>query len=201
MGDDPEERRETVALVTDELDRMSRIVDELLDLAKAEEPDFLDLGTVDVEQLTLELHEKARGLAPREWTLAGTGRGVIVADRQRLTQAVVQLAQNAATHTPEDVAVELGSSVRDGEARFWVRDCGPGVPLTDQARIFDRFARGVRGRRGEGTGLGLAIVRAIAEAHHGRVELVSSPGHGSTFAVVVPTDQPEPEPEKKAERQ
>jgi signal transduction histidine kinase len=193
LGEDPDERRETIALVTDELDRMGRIVNDLLLLAKSEEPDFLGLETVDVEPLTTELQLKAAALAPREWRLEGRGRGIIVADRQRLTQAMIQLVQNAVEHTSEGDRISLGSAVEDGEARFWVRDEGPGIALDEQERIFVRFARGAGARGGEGAGLGLAIVKAIADAHRGRVELYSRPGAGALFSVVVPTEQPHPD--------
>lgn len=189
LDDDPEERRETLALVTDELDRMSRIVDDLLLLARREEPDFLALGTVEVGTLTDELVAKAGALAPREWQLEERGRGVIVADRQRLTQAVAQLASNAVRHSGGSGPIALGSRVEHGEARFWVRDHGPGIPAYEQQAIFERFRRTGQSR-GEGAGLGLAIVRAIAEAHHGRVEVDSAPGTGATFTVVIPVDQP-----------
>jgi signal transduction histidine kinase len=185
LEDDPEERRQTIALVLDELGRMSRIVDDLILLAKAERPDFLELHPVDVEVLTGEVFSKVSALAPRDWRLARTGHGTVVADRHRLTQAVVQLAANAVRHTGEDELIELGSKVDQTEVRFWVRDEGPGIPVEEQERIFRRFARGGR-RRTEGAGLGLAIVRAIAEAHRGRTELESAPGAGATFTIVVP---------------
>jgi signal transduction histidine kinase len=191
LEDDPEERRATVDLVMDELDRMSRIVNDLLLLAKAQEPDFLRLENVDVESLTVELQEKAKALAPRAWRLDHVGRGRIVADRQRLTQAIVQLAQNAVQHTEEHGAIALGSILTEGYARFWVHDSGRGIPHEEQEAIFDRFARGAEGRRSDGAGLGLSIVRAIAEAHHGRVEVSSRPGDGATFTLVVPVDEPE----------
>ena len=190
LEDDPHERRETLALVMDELDRMGRIVEDLLLLAKHEQPDFLDLATVDVGTLTDELLAKAAALAPRAWLLESRGRGVIVADRQRLTQAIAQLAENAARHSGDCDRIELGSSVAYGEARFWVRDRGPGIRPEQQEAIFERFRRGTGPRRAEGAGLGLAIVKAIAEAHHGRVELESRPGAGATFAIVIPVDQP-----------
>jgi signal transduction histidine kinase len=191
LEDDPEERRRTIALVLDELDRMNRIVGDLLVLAKAKQPDFLDLDTVDVRGLTEDLHAKATALAPRTWSLQQVGKGLIVADRQRLTQAMMQLAQNATTHTVDGDEIEIGSSVAGGRAKLWVRDSGRGIPLEDQQRIFRRFARSGDGRRGSlGAGLGLAIVRAIAEAHHGTVDVKSSPGEGSTFSLEIPVDQP-----------
>lgn len=187
--DDPEERRETVALVTDELDRMSRFVDELMVLARAERPDFLRLEAVALGPLAGELLAKARTLGPQSWELEAAGPGVIVADRQRLTQAVMNLAENAVRHTPENTEIALGASVEEGTARMWVSDNGPGIPLRDQARVFERMWRG-RGRS-RGTGLGLTIVRAIAAAHGGRVELKTRPGDGTRFTIVIPAHQPD----------
>jgi signal transduction histidine kinase len=190
LDDGPEERAATLELVMDELDRMSRMVNDLLVLAKAEQPDFLRLGQVDVAELTDELPTKASALAPREWVLESRGQGVIRADRQRLTQALMQLAENAADHTREGDTITLGSGVEDGEARFWVRDEGPGIAPADQQAVFERFARRGSDRRESGAGLGLPIVRAIAEAHGGRVELRSSPGTGALFTVAVPVEGP-----------
>ena len=189
MGDDPEDRRETLELVNDELDRMTRLVNDLLLLAKATRPDFLQPETIALEDLTRDLFAKASALAPRDWRLATVGSGRIVADRQRLTQAVMNLSQNAAAHTREDDAIELGSEFVNGHARLWVRDTGPGVPEEQQDRIFDRFVR--LDRAGEGSGLGLAITAAVAEAHGGRVELDSRPGAGARFTVIVPIEPPQ----------
>ena len=193
MGDDPAEREETMALVMDELDRMSRIVDEVMVLARAERPDFLNYEAVDVAALTQEVAAKAQALAPRRWSVERAGRGVIVADRQRLTQALVQLAQNAVQHTGEDDAITLASSVAAGHARFTVRDTGPGVPVHERERVFERFVRG-SGERREGAGLGLTIVRAIAEAHGGRVELTQHPDGGAVFTIDIPVDPPAASP-------
>ena len=186
---DPDARRRALELVLDEVGRMGRIVDDLLLLAKSDEPDFLQLDMVDVEALTVELHAKASALGNRSWRIEQAGRGIIVGDRQRLTQAVVQLAQNAVQYTEDGAEIGLGSAVVPDEARFWVRDSGPGVAPADRERIFHRFERG-RNTRREGAGLGLSIVKAIARAHGGRIHLESSPGAGSTFTIVVPTDQP-----------
>lgn len=190
LDDDPREREATLALVTDELDRMARIVQDLLLLANHGRPDFLSLDAVEVGALSDELYAKATALGSRQWALEERGQGTIVADRQRLTQAVVQLAQNAARYSAGGGAITLGSRVADGEARFWVRDRGPGIPHEEQKTIFERFRRGASTRRSEGAGLGLAIVKAIAEAHEGRIELESHPGVGATFTVVIPAHRP-----------
>lgn len=190
IEEDPQERAKTLEVVMDELDRMARFVNDLLLLTRAQRPDFLSLEAVDVATLTDELHAKASSLGSRRWEVDGVGRGRIVMDRQRITQAVVQLAQNAVQHTSENSLISLGSSVTNGEARFWVRDTGPGIPPSEQDLIFERFRRGPGPKTSEGAGLGLSIVKAIAEAHHGRVELDSRPGEGTTLTVVVPVDQP-----------
>ena len=187
LGDDPDERRETVALVTDELDRMSRFVDDLLLLAKSERDDFLRASELELGALTDELLDKAVALGKRNWRLEARGEAMLVADRQRLTQAVMGLAQNAVQHTADSDPIWIGSAADGAEGRLWVRDSGPGVSPEDADHIFERFARASTSRRrSEGAGLGLAIVRAIAEAHGGRVELASRPGEGATFTVVVP---------------
>jgi two-component system, OmpR family, sensor kinase len=189
LGDDPQERRDTVALVTDELDRMTRFVDDLLLLAKAERDDFLHVSDVELGALTEELFDKAGALGARQWQLDFRGEALVRADRQRLTQAIMGLAQNAVQHTADGDPIWLGSDADRDNVRLWVRDSGPGVALEDQERIFERFARAsATRRRSEGAGLGLAIVRAIAEAHGGRVALSSKPGAGATFTVIIPRE-------------
>lgn len=189
LGDDPEEQQETIALITDELDRMSRFINDLLLLAKAEQPNFLNLDIVDAALLTEELFAKAKALADRNWCLEMKGKGRIVVDRQRLTQAVMNLAQNATQHTNTSDTIALGSVLENGKVRFWVRDTGEGIAWTDQQRIFERFARATNSyRRSEGVGLGLAIVRAIVQAHGGQIELISRPGCGATFTLILPVD-------------
>jgi signal transduction histidine kinase len=191
LGEDPTDRTQTLALVTDELDRMSREVDDLLTLAKIAQPAFLRLAVTDVAELTEEVFAKARTLGDRDWRLSGPGRGKAVLDRQRITQALAQLATNAVQHTQVGDEVTIGSIVSDGHVRFFVRDRGDGIAFADQARIFDRFARASPARTdGAGAGLGLAIVRSIAVAHHGSVTVVGAPGQGATFTMTIPMDQP-----------
>jgi signal transduction histidine kinase len=187
LGDDPEHRAHAIDLVTGELDRMSRMVNDLLLLAKAQQPEFLELDLVDVGSLTREVREKVETLADRRWVVDDVADGAMVGDRQRLEQAMIQLAQNAAEHTDPGAEIGIGSELDDGWATLWVRDTGPGILPDDQDRIFERFARS-GARRAEGAGLGLAIVRAIAEAHHGRAGLRSQAGEGATFFMQVPVD-------------
>jgi two-component system OmpR family sensor kinase len=190
LGDDPEERRETIAIVSDELDRINRMVEQLRLLTTADRPGFLRPDPFEVAGFTAALLGRARALGDRDWRLETTGVGPIVADRQRLTQAVMQLVQNAVRHTPPGARIGLGSEVGSTEARFWVRDRGPGIADADQQRIFDRFTRAGAAEWSDGTGLGLTIVQAIAVAHHGRVELDSLEGAGALFTLVVPVAPP-----------
>lgn len=187
MDDDPQEREETVALVLDELDRMARMVDDLVLLAKSERPDFLHYETVDVQYLTEELFAKLRGLADRNWDLAQVAQGKAEIDRYRITQAVVNLAHNAVQHTQTGDKISIGSMVQSNMLHLWVQDTGDGIALTDQVQIFERFARAAKSRRrSEGSGLGLSIVKAIVESHGGQIGLNSQPRFGSTFTLILP---------------
>lgn len=203
MGPDPVEREETIRLVTDELDRMNRIVDDLLVLAKADRPDFVRRRPVDLADLTRDVGAKVGALGERDWQLESTGEGTVELDPQRITQAMVQLAQNAVQHTEVGDQIRLGSAVRDGTVCLWVADTGPGVPEADVATVFERFSRGsTGGARAHvgGAGLGLSIVRAIADAHAGTVALVSRPGRGATFRIEVPASTREDAPGEGAVR-
>ncbi|MDO0930370.1 ATP-binding protein [Streptomyces sp. DG2A-72] len=187
MGDDPAERAETVRLVTDELDRMSRIVEDLLLLAKAERPDFVTPEPVQLAELTADVFVKARTLGERRWELAEVADREVRLDPQRVTQAMVQLAQNAVQHTTAGQSIRIGSRAVGSHIELYVADSGPGVQPEDADVIFERFRRGTarRGARGSGAGLGLAIVKAIAEGHHGHVRLEDTEGGGATFVLVL----------------
>lgn len=192
MGDDPAEQAETIRLVTDELDRMSRIVEDLLLLAKAERPDFVTPEPVQLGELTADVFVKARALGEREWVLDGVADREAELDPQRITQAMVQLAQNAVQHTVPGQRIGIGSREIDGRIELYVADTGPGVRAEDATVIFERFRRGTarRGTRaGGGAGLGLSIVKAIAEGHRGRVELRRTEGGGATFVLVLEEDE------------
>lgn len=188
MGDDPEERTATVALVTDELDRMARIVDDLLDLAKAEQPDFVQRAPVDLAELTNDLVAKSATLDDREWEIEAIDHVVVEADRHRLNQAMMNLIRNAVEHSPAGTTVHIGSRLDwRGNVQLWVRDEGQPIAEENRARLFERFGRIESGRRKtEGAGLGLAIVAAIAEAHDGSVSLDNPEEGGNRFTITFP---------------
>ncbi|MBW6437305.1 HAMP domain-containing histidine kinase [Actinoplanes hulinensis] len=188
ISEDPAKRTRTLALVLDELQRMNRLVDDLMLLAKAERPDFLDLSEVDVTDLVMQVLAKASALGDRHWTVSGLTEQTVLADNQRLTQALMQLAANAVRHTRPTDRISIGASTVTDRLRLSVTDTGTGIAPEDRTRIFDRFTRlDHHGRRSRGgAGLGLAIVASIAHAHGGRVLLDSTPGKGSTFTLDLP---------------
>ncbi len=187
MGDDPTEQAETITIVTDELDRMTRIVNDLLLLAKAEHTDFVQLEPVELSDLTTELVMKARTLADRVWELEACGEGTVRLDPQRINQAVLNLARNAAEHTEPSDRISIASAVGGDLVRFRVSDTGPGIAVSDRTRIFQRFDRGSTTRpRADGAGLGLSIVRAVTDGHGGTVDVSETPGGGATFTITVP---------------
>lgn len=188
---DPMERSRTVELVTGELDRMTRYVDDLLVLAKAEQPDFLHPAPVDIGELVLDLLPRVEALGPRRWgldELPEPGDAMVLADRDRLAQAVLALATNAVQHTDDGDVVALGVSTEGDGWRLWVRDTGPGVDPSVRHHLFERATRapGSRRQRPEGTGLGLAIVAAIAHAHGGEVHVEDPDDGGARFVVNLP---------------
>lgn len=188
---DPLDASDTRDLALDELDRMRRLADDLVLLARSARPDFTARRATDVHDLTRGVFEHAQQLGDRSWRLVAAAHGVVDVDDQRLTQAWLQLAANAVKFSEDGSRVEIGSALEGGTLRLWVSDHGAGVREEDRERIFQRFAQAGHGRGG--AGLGLPIVAAIAESHGGRVELVSAEGIGSTFTIVVPVE-PEPEP-------
>lgn len=173
-----------------EIDRMSRIVDDLLLLARLERPDFVRTDRVDVAQLHADLLALVPALGDREWVDGGSVDGLVRLDRDRVVQAVQQLCANAVKFSEPGTPISVTTAWR-GEGRrrqltIAVQDAGSGIDKAEQERVFERFARAEQHRGVEGSGLGLPIVQAIARAHGGTVELNSEPGRGSTFTMVLP---------------
>ncbi|USQ79969.1 HAMP domain-containing histidine kinase [Ornithinimicrobium faecis] len=197
---DAEDVDQTRDLVLDELDRMKRLVDDLLLLAKSQRPDFVEFAPVDVQALGHDLQDRAHMLADREWDTSVNATGTILADRQRLQQAVIQLAANAAKFSEAGSRIELRvdwaqptdkvlEQVQTPARRYLVltvRDNGAGIEPEEAERIFERFGRSEHHRSVDGSGLGLPIVVAIAQGHRGTVTLDSTPGLGSTFRMWIP---------------
>ncbi|MBP2318625.1 sensor histidine kinase [Nesterenkonia lacusekhoensis] len=180
--------REARDLTLDEVHRMNRVIDDLLTLATAEHPQFLRPGPTDAEALTEEIFEKVTGLGGRSFSFESHARGPVVVDRQRVTQAVLQLAANAVKFSGPGSTIVMGSRAVGDGIDLWVRDEGPGIREEDRERIFERFGRAEPSK--PGAGLGLPIVAAIAQAHGGEVRCTSEVGKGSTFALWLPRSGP-----------
>ncbi len=184
---DPGDVAQTRELVLDELDRTTGLVDDISALAAVQRPQSLATRPVDLAELTARVTRKASALSDRHRWVCEPGPAVrVTLDVDRITQAWLQLAANAAQHAPDGSAVTLHSAVVGEQVRLSVVDEGPGIPPDAHARIFERFGRAGEGRGSEGSGLGLAIVAAIARAHGGSVGLESQVGAGSTFTVELP---------------
>jgi signal transduction histidine kinase len=182
---DPADRIQLMSVISDELGRMARIVHDLQTLTKATQPGFIRRAPVDLADLVDDALRRARALGDRDWQLDARCEGVIEADRDRLTQALVQLAQNATQHTQPGDTVAIGCREEDGGVCFWVRDTVSCIPQADRERVFQRFVR-AGGPRAEGAGLGLSIVAAIAHAHGGDVTVADTPGGGATIEIRLP---------------
>lgn len=181
-----EEIREAIAVVVEELGRMGRILEDMSTLARAEDPGFVRPQRVMVERFLGDVARSAEPLLGDRLVVAEVPAGAaMTCDPQRLSQAVLNLLQNAALHSAPGAPVHLGAQPDGTGWRITVSDEGGGVPEADMERIFRPFVRGES--RAPGSGLGLAIVRGIAEAHGGRAGLDNRPGEGATFWVTVPS--------------
>ncbi|MGW5115999.1 sensor histidine kinase [Streptomyces noursei] len=172
-----------------ESERMSRLVDDLLLLARLDAGRALEREPVDLTRLVLDAADDARAAGPdHRWLLDLPETAVTVqGDEHRLHQVVGNLLANARVHTPRGTAVTVRLATDDGGTRLTVVDDGPGVPEELQPDVFGRFVRvdHSRSRAAGGTGLGLAIVEAVVTAHGGRVVLHSRPGR-TEFTVTFP---------------
>jgi signal transduction histidine kinase len=197
------EQKQLLEEVVEESKRMSRMVEELLFLARSDSsPPSLEPETVSVPPLMSDLVGRATVLArERGATLATDVRadGLLHADPNRLEQAVLILVDNAIKYGPPGGTVTLHSAVtRAGELRITVEDEGPGIPKEDLPRVFERFYRvdKARSRRMGGSGLGLPIAKTIVEAHGGHITAESRAGHGTRMSIHLPlaSDAPDAEP-------
>jgi two-component system OmpR family sensor kinase len=198
-ADRPEDLALTMRRIESEATRMTSLVDDLLLLARLDRKRPLERNPVDVGRIVHDVVAGERVVHPdREYRLEADGVRVL-GDEARLRQVLLNLIANAASHTPAGTSIEVAVRSERGEAVIEVADHGEGLTPEDAERVFERFFRvdAARARGdGGGSGLGLAIVAAIVDAHGGRVEVESTPGHGARFRVRLPgaerADAPEP---------
>jgi signal transduction histidine kinase len=181
------QERQDIRVVIGELNRLRRIAQNLLVIAAASDPEFLQPEPVPLDQLAADVIWRWRPTASRRWQLGRLDPVTLLADRERLSLAIDALLDNAVAHTAEGDVIQL-SVVRSepgAPARLIVSDGGSGIPEDQQHLIFDRFRTG-HGGQSRGTGLGLALVRAVARAHGGDVSVRSTLGAGSEFELTLP---------------
>ncbi|MER6491931.1 sensor histidine kinase [Streptomyces griseorubiginosus] len=188
MLSDPDERKRAWTRVLAETDRMGRLVDELLTLARLDQQPELRFRNVDLSRLVREAAEDLRVQQPdRPVEVAAEGALLVRADESGLRQVLGNLVGNVRTHTPAEVPVRLCVERADGVVRLCVADKGPGLCEEDAARVFDRF---FRAGGGAGSGLGLAIVQGVVRAHGGEVAVRTSPGEGLAVTVTLRDGRP-----------
>jgi two-component system OmpR family sensor kinase len=176
----------------DELRRIDHIVERLLLLAKADQPDFIVRDDIELEPFVEDVFMRWSEVASRAWRLGPVAAGTLHADEEAIRTALDALLENAVKYTAEGGAIEIGASTTGGDVLIEVSDDGCGIPTDAVERIFERFARAdaARTRAEGGVGLGLAIVDAIAKAHGGRCTVQSDTvrSHaGTTFALRLPS--------------
>ena len=169
-----------------ELDRMAGLVGDIQRASSIDVVETYDFKATDVAELTEQIATTASGIDGATVRLGSTTAVVAMLDVDRVTQAVLQLVQNAVTHAGGDVTV---ASRRAGDrVELIVQDSGPGVPDAHKDAVFERFRRVETGRGKAGSGLGLAIVRRIAEAHGGTARVEDAVTGGAAFVLAVPID-------------
>ncbi len=185
-ADDPSDVRETTALVVDELERMTTLVQDLANAAMLLGPTPVKPVPTDAADLVRQIVRKAEGIDGATIEAGPVADVVALVDPGRVTQAMLQLAQNGVTHGGGRLVV--GSRVVGDGLEFWVRDFGPGIPDAAKLAVFDRFRRGTDETEPEtaGSGLGLHIVEVIAKAHGGSARVVDAQGGGAVFTLTVP---------------
>ncbi|MGW0758881.1 ATP-binding protein [Streptomyces sp. NPDC002814] len=190
MLTDPAERKRAGERVMTESDRMGRLVDEMLTLARLDQQPELRFRNVDLSRLVRDAAEDLRVQQPdRPIGVDADGSLLVRADESGLRQVLGNLVGNVRTHTAADVPVRLGVERSDGVVRLRVEDKGPGLAEEDAARIFDRF---FRAGGGAGSGLGMAIVQGVVRAHGGEVAVLTAPGEGLAVTVTLPVRAPIP---------
>jgi len=184
---DAGERAEIVADTTEEVDRLIRLVNQLLALARADAGQALRDDPVPVQPLIEDVCRQARLLTPRTAIQCDAPADILVpGDRDALKQVLLILVDNALVHTPAGTPVALTVSTTDAQVVFSVRDGGPGIAPEVLPHIFERFYRGQASRTGRGAGLGLSIAKELIEAQDGTIAVESAPGKGAVFTVILP---------------
>ena len=188
---DPEAGPRFLGRITTEVDALTQMAQELLDLSRIESGQVeLNLSPLSPKKLLLSAEDRMRMQAERAGLKLSVqceeGLPNIRADQARLEQVLVNMIHNAVKFTKSGGEITLEAAPSPGAVRFAVRDTGTGIPLESLTRIFERFYRVDRSRTGSGTGLGLSISKHIVEAHGGKIWAESVEGHGSTFYFTIP---------------
>lgn len=187
--DDPSTLDHILTAMRGEVDRMTRLVRDLVSLARLDAGDELRLERLDLTRIVADVYEQTKAMAPgREVNLRANDAAWVEVDVDRIRQVLLNLADNALKYTPTEAHVNFAVQSYDSTVQVTVADNGPGIPAADREHLFDRFYRAEQSRTREkgGAGLGLAIARKIVEAHHGRMSVDCPREGGTVFSVRLP---------------
>lgn len=184
---DAKERSDVLADTKDEAERLIRLINQLLVLARADAGRPLRQDPLPIRPLLEDSCRQSRLIDPKKTiTCEAPPDAAVLGDRDALKQVMLILLDNALVHTPPGATVNVESAVTDGRVSISVRDTGAGISPQLLPHIFERFYRGEVSRKGPGTGLGLSIAKELVEAQGGGLTVESQVGQGSTFTVTLP---------------
>lgn len=188
---DPQRVQKVLRTMDLEIQRLTRLVNDLLQISRVEGQTHLQLAQVDVAALLCDVAAELRLVGPHvAIDVRADGSLPVLGDRDKLKQVLINVGDNAVKFTPPGAVVTMTAARMGNSARLRISDSGPGIPAADLPRIFDRFYRSdaSRARISGGMGLGLAIAKAIVDAHHGSIVASSVAGRGAAFTIDLPLD-------------
>ncbi len=186
---DPAQQRRSLQQMNRELERMGRLVDDLLTLSRLDARSTLRYADVDLGALTLELVSEFRSRSPQHhWSVQALPGLLVRGDADRLRQVLMNVLENARKYTPEGGSIMVSAAADQDRVVLKVEDTGIGIPAEDVPRVWNRFYRvdQARTRASGGSGLGLSIVKSIVESHGGHVALSSTVGEGTIVTLILP---------------
>lgn len=179
----------SLTIIEDEVNRMTRLVQDLQSLTKATQPNFIQMHPFSSDVFIKEVQEKAQSIYSNPIELEHYDSDSIVGDKQRLTQAMLQLIENAAKYSPKNSVIVIGLRTSDDQVRMYVKDVGSGIRDNEKEQVFARFFQVDNTHSASdvgGVGLGLSIVKAIVVGHKGTIVITDNVPQGSIFEINIP---------------
>ncbi|MFZ9693730.1 MAG: sensor histidine kinase [Candidatus Nanopelagicales bacterium] len=183
---------QSLMIIEDEVNRMTRLVQDLQSLTKATQPNFVQFSSFSADVFIKEVQEKAQSIYSNPIEITEYVESQIRGDKQRLTQALLQLIENAVKYSPVGSIITFGMQVVDDDIVLFVKDRGSGISDEAKSHVFSRFFQVDNTHSAHdsgGVGLGLSIVKAIVDAHHGSIRILDNHPQGTIFEIRIPQDR------------